>query len=125
MALSAKLRLAIISCAAYDLVMKTSYVIGRQHLPRLEPAQSLVRALGGPSFVAREVGILQMRVSQWSAPKSAGGCAGVIPQRHYAALIRLCGARGIPFTFTEKGYLCLDIERMEKAEARRNAKEAK
>jgi hypothetical protein len=61
----------------------------------MEPAQTIITALGGPTIVSRELGVHRTRVSNWQRPRSAGGTGGVIPQRHIPNLIRLAGARGV------------------------------
>jgi hypothetical protein len=54
---------------------------------RMEPAASIVRALGGPSKVAEIVGVHRTRVSNWMRPREKGGTDGFIPHRHVNALL--------------------------------------
>lgn len=61
----------------------------------LEPAQTIVRKLGGPSVVAGIAGVHRTRVSNWMRPKSAGGTGGVIPFKHVPALIEAAKAMGL------------------------------
>lgn len=61
----------------------------------MEPAQTIVRSLGGPTIVAQELGIHRTRVSNWQRPREAGGTGGVVPQKHIPALIRLADVRGV------------------------------
>ena len=53
----------------------------------MEPAQTIIRKLGGPSVVARIVGIHRTRVSSWQRSRAAGGTGGHIPQRHIPTLL--------------------------------------
>jgi hypothetical protein len=54
---------------------------------RMEPAASIVRALGGPSKVAEIVGVHRTRVSNWMRPRAKGGTGGFIPQKHVGKLL--------------------------------------
>ncbi len=53
----------------------------------MEPASSIIKALGGPTRVARLLGRHRTRVSKWQAPKASGGTGGLIPQRFHGKLI--------------------------------------
>lgn len=79
----------------------------RARLPRLDPAHELIEALGGPTKVAREIGLTQPRVSFWSTPIENAGTGGRIPARHHAALIQLCKDKNVPYRFDDQGRLCL------------------
>lgn len=74
---------------------------------RCEPAYSLIRRLGGYAEVAamvRRYGIEQARamnrsgVYRWQLPREAGGQAGIIPAKHWAALIKGGAEIGIKVT---------------------------
>ncbi|MFZ5697755.1 MAG: hypothetical protein ACOY9J_03380 [Pseudomonadota bacterium] len=74
---------------------------------RCEPAYSLIRRLGGYAEVAamvRRHGICQARamnrsgVYRWQMPREAGGQAGVIPAKHWAALIKGGAEIGVKVT---------------------------
>lgn len=67
----------------------------------MEPAQSIVKKLGGPSIVAGIVGVHRTRVSNWSRPKSAGGTGGLIPLKHIPTLIEAASDRNIVLTAEE------------------------
>lgn len=53
----------------------------------MEPAASIIKALGGPNAVALITGVHRTRVSNWMRPKDAGGTGGVIPFRHVPKLL--------------------------------------
>lgn len=53
----------------------------------MEPADSIITKLGGPSAVAGIVGIHRTRVSNWKRPKESGGTGGRIPQGYHRALL--------------------------------------
>lgn len=61
----------------------------------MEPAQSIIKALGGPQHVAGVVGVHRTRVSNWSRAKQAGGTGGVIPLKHIPALLKEAATRGV------------------------------
>lgn len=61
----------------------------------MEPAHSIVRKLGGPTKVARIVGVHRTRVSNWARPKKAGGSGGTIPFRHVPTLLDAARAAGV------------------------------
>jgi len=52
----------------------------------MEPAQTIIRKLGGPSVVARVVGVHRTRVSSWKRSRASGGTDGQVPQRHISKL---------------------------------------
>lgn len=64
----------------------------------MDPAQSIISKLGGPSKVAAIVGVHRTRVSNWSRPSSKGGTGGVIPQRHHRVLLEHANAVGVFLT---------------------------
>ncbi|MCC5777883.1 hypothetical protein H7H48_02375 [Nitratireductor sp. B36] len=53
----------------------------------MEPAQSIIKNLGGPSAVAEIAGVHRTRVSNWSRAKEKGGTGGIIPFKHVPALL--------------------------------------
>jgi len=61
----------------------------------MEPAQTIVRKLGGPSEVAAIAGVHRTRVSNWMRPKDSGGTGGTIPLKHVRALIEAAKERGL------------------------------
>lgn len=63
--------------------------------PRLEPASSIIRKLGGNAKVAEIAGIHPGRVSYWMVARDKGGTGGTIPYRHIEPLIKYARANGI------------------------------
>ncbi|MDK3016521.1 hypothetical protein [Pseudodonghicola flavimaris] len=61
----------------------------------MEPASSIISALGGPSAVAEAIGIHRTRVSMWQAPRERGGTNGLIPYRHVQKLLDLANEKGV------------------------------
>ena len=53
----------------------------------MEPAQTIIKLLGGPGVVAGIVGVHRTRVSNWKRPRGLGGTGGVIPQRYHRTLL--------------------------------------
>lgn len=64
----------------------------------MEPAQTIITKLGGPSAVARVVKLHRTRVSSWQRPRERGGHDGLIPQRHHRALLDFAERNKIPLT---------------------------
>ena len=64
----------------------------------MEPAKSVISALGGPSAVARICGCHRTRVSNWVRPKDKGGTGGRIPQNHLRPILDALRARGIEWS---------------------------
>ena len=60
----------------------------------MEPASSIVRALGGPTNVAKIAGVHRTRVSNWCRPREKGGTGGTIPFKHVPALIEAARSQG-------------------------------
>jgi hypothetical protein len=61
----------------------------------MEPAQTIIRNLGGAPAVARITGVHRTRVYSWTWPKSAGGTGGTIPFNHVPALIEAARTKGV------------------------------
>jgi hypothetical protein len=64
----------------------------------MEPARTIIKALGGPSEVAKITGVHRTRVSNWMRAKDAGGTSGRIPQNHHRAILAAAASRGLSFT---------------------------
>lgn len=64
----------------------------------MEPAQTIIKKLGGPSAVAEVVGIHRTRVSSWQRSRETGGTGGRIPQNHISALLEHARAKGLALT---------------------------
>lgn len=64
---------------------------------KLAPAFDIVEQLGGKGVVAKAVKLDRSAVTRWcmASPKGTGG---MIPQRHWPALMRLATRRGVPLT---------------------------
>lgn len=64
-----------------------------------EPAYSVVKKLGGGVKVARELGITPGAITRWMCkPDHMGSRGGVIPQKHWDALIKMGRERGVLIT---------------------------
>lgn len=61
----------------------------------MEPASTIIKRLGGPSKVAKVVGVHRTRVSNWMRPRSVGGADGTIPFRHVPRLIEHARSVGV------------------------------
>jgi len=61
----------------------------------MEPAQTIIRNLGGPNVVARIAGVHRTRVSNWMRPKESGGTGGMVPFKHVPAMIAAAKEKGI------------------------------
>ncbi|WP_089846970.1 hypothetical protein [Salipiger marinus] len=61
----------------------------------MEPASSIITALGGPTAVAAAIGIHRTRVSMWQAPRERGGTNGLVPYRHVPRLMELAREKGV------------------------------
>ncbi len=67
----------------------------------MEPAQTIIRKLGGPTAVAEIVGIHRTRVSSWQRARDAGGTGGRVPQAHIDKLLDFARVKGIPLSAEE------------------------
>lgn len=54
----------------------------------MEPAKAIVALLGGPTKIATLLGLSVSAVTKWYLPMDKGGCGGLIPSRHIAALCK-------------------------------------
>ena len=61
----------------------------------MEPARTIIARFGGPSKVARLVGIHRTRVYGWMKPRAVGGTGGRVPQSHHLTLLSEAHKRGI------------------------------
>lgn len=48
----------------------------------MEPAKSIIKALGGPNVVAEMTGVSRSAVWRWTLPRERGGSDGLIPMAH-------------------------------------------
>lgn len=62
-----------------------------QSLTKLEPAYSIVMALGGFDTVSGRTGVHITQVYRWTYPRDAKskGCGGYIPHWHHEAIFKL------------------------------------
>lgn len=61
----------------------------------MEPAETIIRKLGGPSAVAKIVGVHRTRVSSWKRARVSGGTGGRVPQNHIEVLLAYAQSHGI------------------------------
>lgn len=64
----------------------------------MEPATSIIKALGGPTKVAVIAGVHRTRVHGWTRPKGVGGTGGHIPLPHIPKLLSAAREKGIDLT---------------------------
>lgn len=67
----------------------------------MEPAQTIIRKLGGPSAVAKIVDVHRTRVSSWQRPRTSGGTDGRVPQGHIGTLLEHAKRHGIPLRLAD------------------------
>lgn len=67
----------------------------------MEPAQTILKKLGGPTAVAKVVGVHRTRVSAWQREKRRGGTGGTIPQAHIPTLLALARRKKIDLSISE------------------------
>lgn len=60
----------------------------------LEPARSVISALGGTGAVSRITGVDRTQVWRWTQPREKGGTDGLIPPEHQGALLSFAEANG-------------------------------
>lgn len=61
----------------------------------MKPASSIIEAFGGPTTVAKIVGVHRTRVSMWKVSKEKGGTGGLIPMKHALVLLEEARRRGV------------------------------
>lgn len=66
----------------------------------LEPAYSVIQALGGKSEVAERLQLDKSTLSRWCQPRP-NGTGGQIPQRYWSALIEMGRRQGVTITIQE------------------------
>ena len=69
-----------------------------RYVDGMEPASSIIAALGGPAKVARIAGVHRTRPWNWTRPKEDGGTGGVIPFGHVPKLLKAARDEGVPLT---------------------------
>ncbi|GEM_PF-6106149 len=66
----------------------------------MEPAHTIITALGGCASVARICGVHRTRPWKWTQPKEKGGAGGIIPVEHAATIIAAGRKAGIEIPLT-------------------------
>lgn len=64
----------------------------------MEPAKSIIEALGGPEKVAEIAGVHRTRVYGWMRNKERGGTGGTIPLPHIPKLLHAAREQGVSLT---------------------------
>lgn len=64
----------------------------------MEPASSIIKALGGPNVVSAALGIHRVTVSKWMRPREKGGTGGVVPYQQIEGLLSHAARIGVPLT---------------------------
>ena len=65
------------------------------------PANKIVKKMGGAIALAQELGLSDVQVRRWGYPKSKGGCDGLIPSVHMSAILQLAVKRDIDLCVSE------------------------
>jgi hypothetical protein len=64
----------------------------------LDPAGSVIAALGGTGVVSRITGVDRTQVWRWTQPREKGGTDGLIPPDHQSALLTYAEENDKPVT---------------------------
>ncbi len=64
-------------------------------MEKLEPAESIIRKLGGIIAVALATGVSTVSVQRWRYPKSRGGTGGAVPHWHIPTLLNFAVETGV------------------------------
>jgi hypothetical protein len=67
---------------------------------KIEPAYTVLERLGGKSTVAAELNVAPSTLSRWCQPVPAG-TGGVIPQRHWPALLAFAKKQGLSLDLSD------------------------
>jgi len=67
---------------------------------RLQPADQIIRALGGASVVAEKAKVAVVTVNRWRWRTDEGGTGGYIPRRHHDKLLEAAKEIGIELPVT-------------------------
>lgn len=71
----------------------------RQNRPHLEPAASVIAALGGVPTLAKGIGTTTTTVQRWRWPKEIGGTGGVIPHWRHKDIIAFAEKCGVHISY--------------------------
>ena len=58
------------------------------NIHRLEPAHSVIERLGGKAWLSAQIGLDRSSLTRWTMPRPQG-TGGMIPQKHWPALINV------------------------------------
>ncbi len=64
-------------------------------MEKCEPADSIIRKLGGNCAVAEITGAAASSVRRWRYPKAKGGTGGQVPNWHIPALLKFAFEAGV------------------------------
>lgn len=67
----------------------------------MEPASTIIQSFGGEAEIAKLLGIALPTPYNWTKPKTSGGTAGVIPQRHHRLLLGAAKERGLAISLED------------------------
>lgn len=70
----------------------------RKPVPKLEPAASLIKRLGGAQVVSEGTGVAVSLVHRWTYPRENGGTGGFIPRKRIPVIEELARKRGVDLT---------------------------
>lgn len=62
---------------------------------RCDPADSIIKLLGGLSAVAKAANTTATTVMRWRMPREKGGTGGFVPRKYHDFLISLAAEKGI------------------------------
>jgi hypothetical protein len=85
----------------------------------MEPASSVIKKFGSALRLSQLLGIRQSTVSRWAYPLEKRGTNGVIPQKHWTALLRAAEEASVQLTLEDLAGL-----RMPHRATRRSARKA-
>lgn len=64
----------------------------------LDPAKTIIAAVGGPKVVAAITGVDRTQIWRWTQPTERKGTGGLIPSVHQVKLLQWARANGKPLT---------------------------
>lgn len=71
----------------------------RRKIQHLEPAASVIKALGGVPTLAKAIGTTTTTVQRWRWPKDVGGTGGIIPHWRHDDIIQYARDRGVRLSY--------------------------
>lgn len=69
--------------------------MAKQILPGCDPADKIIKALGGLSAVAKAAGVTPTSVQRWRMPSHKGGTGGFVPRRYHDRLLEFAQTSGV------------------------------